>query len=63
MTLDTFVSNPENLRGATVAMNVEVPGKHKDESGNTVDGETEIVWYVQNKGSDECKFSQIYFTK
>jgi hypothetical protein len=44
-------------------MNVEVPGKHKDESGNTVDGETEIVWYVQNKGSDECKFSKIYFTK
>lgn len=63
MELDTFVSNPETLRGATVAMNVEVPGKHKDESGNTVDGETEIVWYVQNNGSAKCEFSKIYFTK
>ena len=63
MELDTFVSNPSNLRGATVAMNVEVPGKHQDEHGDWVDGETEIVWYIQNKSLSPCTFSKIYYTK
>lgn len=62
-TVTTAVTNPENIN-AQVALNVEVPGKTKNENGDEVNGTAEIVWYIDNsKGSGDVSFDSVYYTK
>ncbi len=62
-TVTTAITNPALMPSAAVALNVEIPGRHTDEEGKTVDGTAEIVWYIQNTSSNTCSFSGIYYTK
>lgn len=60
----TFISNPNKIAGVPVALNVEVPGKTTNESGDEVNGTAEIVWYVDNSAtSSSVNFAGIYYTK
>ena len=62
-TVTTAVSNPSTLTGAAVSTNIEIPGKTQDEDGNDVNGTAEVVWYIENGSTAECKFTSIYYTK
>ena len=59
----TKVSNPSTLSNAIVSINIEVPGKSVDEDGKTVNGTSEVVWYIRNEGTATCSFNNIYYTK
>ena len=63
-TVTTAVSNPSNLAGVPVALNVEVPGKTTNEDNQEINGTAEIVWYVDNSAtSGGVQFDGIYYTK
>ncbi len=62
-TVTTAVSNPSTLTGAAVSTNIEIPGKTQDEDGNDVNGTAEVVWYIENGSTADCKFTSIYYTK
>ena len=63
-TVTTAVSNPSTIAGATVALNVEVPGKTVNDDNEEVDGTAEIVWYIDNTdGTGAVSFNNVYYTK
>ena len=63
-TVTTAVSNPQNIAGATVALNVEVPGKTVNDDNEEVNGTAEIVWYIDNSdGTGAVSFNNVYYTK
>ena len=63
----TSVKNRPQIAGATVALNVKVPGATTETVGAdtvTTNGTAEIVWYIDNSdGAGAVSFDNVYYTK
>lgn len=63
MDIVTNVENPSTILAAPVALNVKVPVGTFEGDECTEPGKAEVVWYIENRGSADIKFDNIYITK